>query len=154
MQELEIRPIKNKEELLHIINIRKQVFVKEQQVPLHLEIDGLDTKARHIIVYLHGKPIGCARIRTEKEYVRLERIAIIKKYREKGYGKQLINYLINYCKHNMGAKNIRIHSQIHAADFYKKQGFRIIGKPFYEAGIKHIEMAYEDPDEKIKKLEK
>ena len=139
MNKLEIKTIKNKDELDKIISIRKIVFVQEQKVPLELEMDGFDHEAEHFIAYLDGKPIGCARVRTKNNFAKLERIAIIKKHREKGYGKELAKFLIDYCK-KRGFDNIYLHSQIDIVGFYKKCGFKTRGETFLEADIKHIEM--------------
>ncbi|RLF51447.1 MAG: GNAT family N-acetyltransferase [Thermoplasmata archaeon] len=139
MKELKIKKVTSKNELKQVLQIRMNVFVKEQKVPPHVEIDGLDKEAEHFIVYLKNKPIGCARIKTHKNHAKLERIAITKHHRNKGYGKQLTRYLINYCKQKQFSK-IYLHSQTHVADFYEKLGFKKTGKPFYEGGIKHIKM--------------
>lgn len=138
MNNLKIRIVKNKKELNKVIEIRKNVFIEEQKVPLDLELDGLDSESEHVIAYLDDEPIGCARIRTNK-HAKLERIAIIEKHRGKGFGRQLTDFLINYCKQK-DFDEIRLHSQTYVSDFYKKHGFKIIGKSFYEAGIEHMEM--------------
>jgi predicted GNAT family N-acyltransferase len=135
---LVIKKVENQNEFNQIMEIRKKVFVEEQNVDLNIEIDGFDKLAKHFIVILDNIPIGCARIRSNN-IAKLERIAIIKEYRGSGYGKILTNYLIDYCKKN-NYKEICIHSQIYVSDFYKKHGFIIRGKPFFEAEIKHIEM--------------
>jgi len=139
MEKIKIRKVKNKSELDKAFEIRTTVFVKEQNVPLDLEIDGFDSEAKHFIAYLKDKTIGCARIRTNKDFVKLERIAIIKEYRCKGFGAQLTNFLIDYCKQN-DYNEIRLHSQTNVSDFYKKLGFKPVGEKFFEAGIEHIEM--------------
>jgi predicted GNAT family N-acyltransferase len=139
VDKIKIRKVRNKSELNKAFKIRTTVFVEEQNVPLDLEIDGLDTEAEHFIFYLKDKPIGCARLRTDKDFAKLERIAIIIEYRCKGYGKQLTNFLIDYCKQKK-YKEIRLHSQTNVLDFYKKLGFKPVGKNFFEAGIEHIEM--------------
>jgi predicted GNAT family N-acyltransferase len=138
MNDLTIRFIDNKKELEQSFEIRKQVFVEEQQVPPDVEYDGLDAEAEHVIVYYNEEPIGCARIRNN-QCAQLERIAIIKQYRGNGFGKQLMNYLIEYCREK-NYREICIHSQIHVSGFYEKLGFTIRGKPFIEAGIEHVEM--------------
>ena len=138
MKKLEIKLIENQDEYNQIIEIRKKVFVEEQKVPLNLEIDGLDPISEHVIVRLCDEPIGCARIRINKS-VKLERIAITKKHRGKGFGRRLTKFLVDYCK-KKNLNEIRIHSQTYVSDFYKKQGFKIRGKPFYEADIEHVEM--------------
>lgn len=138
MHTLDIRMVKTKKELDQAIAIRKQVFVKEQNVPIDIEIDGLDDEAEHVIAYVGGEPIGCARIRFNT-YAKLERIAIVEKYRGRGFGIQLTDFLIEYCKQK-NVVEIRLHAQMYTADFYKKLGFLERGKTFFEADIEHIEM--------------
>ena len=38
--------------------IRQEVFIKEQNVPENIEIDGLDSKAKHVLVFDGEKVIG------------------------------------------------------------------------------------------------
>jgi predicted GNAT family N-acyltransferase len=134
-----IKKVKNKSEIDKVFEIRTNVFVKEQKVPPDLEIDGLDSESEHFVVYLDNKIIGCARIRTKNNFAKLERIAIIKEHRNKGFGKELTKFLIDYCKQKK-FDEIRLNSQIYVSDFYKKLGFKSKGKNFFEAGIEHIEM--------------
>jgi predicted GNAT family N-acyltransferase len=135
---LDIRIIKTKKEFDQVIAIRKEVFVEGQNVPVELEIDGLDDESEHVIAYLDEEPVGCARIRFNT-YAKLERIAIVEKYRGRKFGGQLTDFLIEYCKQK-DVDEIRLHSQTYVADFYKKHGFRIRGNPFFEADIEHVEM--------------
>jgi len=139
VNKLDIRLVKNKKEYNKIINIRETVFIKEQNVPKEIEMDEFDKEAEHFIAYLKDKPIGCARIRKINNYVKLERIAILKEYRGKGYGRDLTNFLINLFK-KKGFKEVHLHSQINVSDFYEKLGFKKIGGIFLEADIEHIEM--------------
>jgi len=136
---LEIKKVNNKDDLEKVIDIRKKVFIKEQKVPLDIEIDGLDQEAEHFIAYLDDEPIGCARIRASNRIAKLERIAIIKKYRGKGFGKKLTKFLINYCR-KKNFNEIFLHSQSNTTDFYEKIGFKCRGEAFFEAGIEHMEM--------------
>lgn len=139
MSKLKIRKVKNKDELEKTFEIRTTVFVKEQNVPIDLEMDGLDKEAEHFIAHIDDKEIGCARIRTKNNFAKLERIAILKEYRNMGFGKQLTKFLIEHCKKNK-FDEIRLHSQIYVSDFYKKLGFKPVGENFFEAGIEHVEM--------------
>lgn len=135
----EIRLIRNKKELDEVFNIRNKVFGEEQKIDRAVDFDRLDNNAKHTIVFYGNKVIGCARIRLIKNRVKLERIAILKEYRGKGFGVELMRYLVSYAKKKK-AKEIYFHSQYYIKDFYKKCGFKIRGKPFPEAGVKHIEM--------------
>ena len=136
---LEIKKVTSKEDFEKVIDIRKTVFIEGQKVPYDIEIDGLDPKSEHFIAYLHDEAIGCARIRAEKNIVKLERIAIVKKHRRKGFGTKLTNFLIDHCKRE-NFDEIVLHSQTYIIDFYKKLGFKTRGELFFEADIKHIEM--------------
>jgi len=135
---LKIQIVKNQKEFGDVIAIRKKVFIEEQNVPIDIEIDGLDGEAEHVIAYVGGEPIGCARIRFNT-YAKLERIAIVEKYRGQGFGIQLTDFLIGYCKQK-NVDEIQLHAQMYTADFYKKLGFLERGKTFFEADIEHIEM--------------
>ena len=139
MQKIKIKKVKNKKDYNKTIKIREIVFIAEQKVSRELEMDGLDKACEHFIVNLINKPIGCARIRKTNDFIKLERIAILKKYRGKGFGRELTNFLIKYCK-DKGFNKIYLHSQLYISDFYKKLGFKKIGKKFLEANIEHIKM--------------
>jgi predicted GNAT family N-acyltransferase len=141
MQNLEISIIKERASLEHIRNIRMTVFVEEQNVPKKLEMDVFDEidKAEHVLMKYEGKPIGCARIRFLAKKAKLERIAILKEYRGRGFGKALMEYMIDYCR-KRGFKEIILHGQLRSREFYEKMGFRACGEIFMDAGIEHIEM--------------
>jgi len=139
--DLQIKKVNTKKTLEQVFNIRKKVFIDEQKVPVEIEMDKFDRTSDHFIAYLNKKPVGCARIRYN-DFAKLERIAILKEHRNKGYGTQLTKYLIQYCK-NKKIKKIVIHSQMYVLGFYKKFGFKTVGEPFDEAGIKHVKMILE-----------
>lgn len=139
MQKITIRLIRSKQELEQVFHIRRVVFTKEQKINEKLDRDSLDSTAKHTIVLLKDKPIGCARIRLVDGKAKLERIAVLKTYRGKGIGIALVNYLIIYCKRTK-VKAIYMDSQHYLKEFYEKFGFMAKGKPFMEAGRKHIIM--------------
>ena len=138
MQDFTVRQVKTQRELDQCIDIRTQVFVIEQNVPKNLEMDEFDIQAEHFLAHYNRIPIGCARIRKD-DCVKLERIAILKSFRNKGFGKKLTKFLIQHCKRQR-IKEICIHSQLSVKDFYRKFGFKKQGETFYEAGIEHIKM--------------
>lgn len=143
MKYLSIRLIRNRKEFGEVRKVRDIVFVNEQKVPRELEWDVHDKTSKHIIVIYKGKTIGCARITFKKRKAKLERIALFKKYRGKGFGKEIVKYMVGYSKMRK-VKEIMMHSQYHLIDFYSKLGFKQRGKTFREAGIKHIEMYLEE----------
>ena len=140
---IKIRLAKNKKELEQVYKIREIVFIKEQKVAKNIEKDKFDVTAKHFILYYKNKSIGCARIRFINRNAKLERIAVLKKYRGKGFGKIIVDYLIKYCK-SKKMKKIFMNAQYYLKDYYKKLGFEPKGRIFEEAGIKHIKMHFKN----------
>lgn len=138
VKKFQVKKVETDEELQQVFDIRKKVFIEGQNVPIEIEMDNYDETSEHFIAYLKNEPIGCARVR-QNDYIKLERIAIIKEHRNNGYGSKLTEYLIDYCKQK-NLQEILIHSQLYVVDFYKKFGFKRVGEIFDEAGIEHIKM--------------
>ncbi|WP_317366408.1 GNAT family N-acetyltransferase [uncultured Tyzzerella sp.] len=120
-------------------DIRKQVFINEQNVPEEIEIDGSDKYAKNMILKVDNKPIGTGRLIVIDNKMYIGRVAILKEYRKKGYATHLVKFLLAEAK-NMGYNEVFIHSQSYVKDFYEKIGFVAFGKEFIEANIPHINM--------------
>ena len=97
MDDFTIRLVRNSKEYEDVLAVRDTVFVREQKVAVSQEYDEYDRTSKHVIVLYKSKAVGCARIRTEgaeREVLRLERIALLKRYRGRGFGKEIMNYLM------------------------------------------------------------
>ncbi len=123
------------EELPLVQEIRRIVFIEGQNVPSEIERDGLDQSCRHVIAFSDGKPVGTLRIRETDEGLKLERIAVLEDYRNRGIGKAMIKFVLSSFK-----GKIYMNAQYYLLDYYKKMGFVPAGKKFLEAGIEHIKM--------------
>lgn len=143
---LEIELVRNEDDFKEARRIRKKVFVNEQGIPVSCEVDGKDEESTHLIAKLNKEPIGTARIRITDNKAKLERISVLKPYRKRGFGKELVKKSIDYCKKE-GVSKIFLHSQIYLQAFYEKIGFKPIGEPFSEAGVEHIKMVLFSPKE-------
>jgi predicted GNAT family N-acyltransferase len=66
-------------------------------------------------------------------------MAILKRYRRKGIGREMLLFLDAALK-NKQVQQVIIHAQLEVAPFYKLCGFSEIDLPFWEAGIKHVKM--------------
>mgnify|MGYP002713254647 CR=1 FL=1 len=120
-----------------IKSIRFEVFVREQNVPIDLEIDGLDNDCFHVLAKdLNGKAIGTARMQKDGH---IGRIAVLKNFRRKGVGKGLVEFFIKKAN-TLGLIEVELNAQTHALDFYEKLGFEKRGEIFTEADIPHIHM--------------
>ncbi|MEK5040496.1 GNAT family N-acetyltransferase [Sporosarcina sp. FSL K6-3457] len=126
-------------------HIRKEVFVKEQNVPLEEEFDEFDTLnelSEHILVYYNDEPVGTGRVRWVDGFGKLERICILEPYRKFGLGKVIIKALEEIAEEK-GLSRVKLHGQTHAEGFYEKLGYQTSSSIFMEAGIPHVVMTKE-----------
>ena len=127
-------------ELKEAFEVRKKVFVEEQGISEHLELDGHDSEALHTVVKDGKRVIGTARVLfLTTNQAKLERMAILKPFRRQGVGRGIISFL-NEELRNRQITQIVLHAQYPVVAFYKSCGFVESGSPFFEAGIKHIKM--------------
>jgi len=137
--EVNIKIATSKEEQDKVFQIRKNVFVDEQHVPLAIEIDQHEDEAIHFMGMLDDVPMAASRLRWAGEYGKLERICILKHLRGQSYGKQLIEAMeqtiqeYGYSKATLGA-------QTHAITFYERLGYHVVSEEFMDAGIPHVTM--------------
>jgi predicted GNAT family N-acyltransferase len=124
-------------------NIRKKVFVEEQGIPLHLEIDEFDQTATHFIVLEDDEPIAAARIReTESNVGKVERVCVLPEHRRKHLGVLVMNALEEHAKKN-GWKKLKLNAQTYAIPFYEKLAYQVTSPEFDDAGIPHRAMEKE-----------
>lgn len=135
---ISVKVVKGKKELQKAFKVREEVFIRGQKVPVSRERDRYDKSASHFLVVKSGRAIGTARVRFIGNKAKIERMAVLEKYRGKGIGNKLLKFIINHVKKD--AKEIVLGAQCHAIGFYKKLGFKERGKIYTDAGIKHRDM--------------
>jgi len=143
MSRLLVKEAETQKEIGDALEIRRKVFVEEQNITEEAELNGKDNQAEHIVAYFNNVPIGCARIRHIDRGVKIERMAVLNEYRGRGFGRFMLNYTLALVKRRYPKERIYLHSQKNVEDFYKKAGFVEKGKIFYEAGIPHVMMVLE-----------
>jgi predicted GNAT family N-acyltransferase len=117
--------------------VRECVFVHEQQVPLDLEWDAQDPQCQHVLARdAQGRPIGTARLSPEH---RIGRMAVLREWRNAGVGAALLQALLRMAR-GSGWREVSLHAQVDALDFYLRHGFAPYGPRFTEAGIEHQAM--------------
>lgn len=131
----------NNQHLYNIsLAIRTEVFVIEQNVDPILEYDEFEESSQHYLIYFDEKPVGTARWRETTDGIKLERFAVLKDYRNKQIGDQLLKQVMKDVLPLR--KQIYLHAQINALSFYEREGFSTIGKTFEEAEITHYKMIF------------
>ena len=116
--------------------IRKSVFIDEQHVPKDLEWDGRDTECTQFLASINSTPVATARLTPEGQ---IGRMAVLKDFRSKGIGSQLLAAVIEQAKH-AGYKQVFLHAQVNVIEFYQQHGFIAEGDIFIDAGIEHRSM--------------
>jgi len=136
---MEIRIVRSAVEKSDALLIRKVVFMDEQKVPEHLEIDEHEDEAIHFVGYLDHQPVAASRLRFVGGRGKLERICVLKEHRGKSYGKQLIDEMERVV-HEHKVNQTTLNAQVQAIPFYEKLGYEVVSEEFMDAGIPHVTM--------------
>lgn len=130
----------NDKEWDDVYQIRKEVFVEEQGIPLEDEFDAHDPLVQHVLVYYDGQPVGTGRLRFLEDIAKFERICVRGEARKLGIGRKIINSLEELARKEGKVKQGLIHAQTQAIPFYEKLGFVVTSEEFMEDGIPHVKM--------------
>ena len=122
-------------------NLRIEIFVKEQGVPIENEFDDYDMHVPHLVIFLDGEAVATGRvIPYGEDTVKIGRIAVKKDKRGFHLGEKIVLELLRKSKED-GAKTVCVGAQTHAVGFYEKCGFKLLGTPEYlEENIPHFDM--------------
>ncbi len=133
-----VKQVSEPADLMQAFAIRHEVFVTGQNCPAALEEEGNDT-AIHFLAWYDGTPAGAGRYRQTDKGFKLERIAVLEKFRGLGVGDALVKAFLQSLE-NKGP--IYLHSQLAAAGLYERNGFTRQGDLFVEADMEHVKMVY------------
>ncbi len=134
-----VKQISSDEAKAQAFAIRMRVFVREQRVPVEIELDDDDRRAIHFLAVANGRAVGTARVVIHGKSAKIGRMAVLKTYRRKGIGAALLERAVAAAQRRH-ARRIYLHAQVAVIGFYEKQGFRCAGPVFDEAGIAHRKM--------------
>jgi ElaA protein len=130
------------EELYHILRLRSEVFVVEQNC-VFLDMDNKDLVCHHLMGWEDKQLLGYSRIlRAGISYVEpsIGRIVSSPAARGLGIGRELLSESIQAIYRLHGKRDIRIGAQYYLKEFYESCGFVQTGEIYSEDGIDHIEM--------------
>lgn len=119
--------------------IRDAVFIREQGIPAELEWDDEDLGCVHVVAYRNAparEPVATARLLAGGW---IGRVAVIKSARRGGLGRRLVEALVEAARVR-GDTTARLYAQTYVTPLYELCGFKVVGEPFEEAGIPHVEM--------------
>jgi len=117
--------------------IREQVFVREQGVPLEMELDENDPHCDHALAFAaDGAAVGTGRLLPDGH---VGRMAVLRAWRGQGVGALLLQALVERARQR-GDTRVRLNAQSYATGFYRRYGFEVTGPEFMDAGIPHVAM--------------
>lgn len=140
MDKITYKLVENDSELDGAFEVRRVVFVEEQDIDEDEEYDGLDYEALQIVVQNDDQIVGTARVRfLDNSEAKIERMAVLKPFRRRGIGSGMMSFLDNELKVRH-IRHVVLHAQYIVIPFYEACGYSTRSSPFWEAGIKHIRM--------------
>ncbi len=91
-EKIEIDIVRNIKDLLQVFDLRREEFVKKQNVPEHLEFDGNDFSATQVLTKIDGKPVATMRVRYFYDFVKFERMCVLPAYRKQNLPKKMMDF--------------------------------------------------------------
>lgn len=131
-----VRPAHWAQDESAIAAVRREVFIVEQCVPEHLEWEVADGEHRWFVAETRLGVIGTARLTAAG---RIGRMAVRRPFRGKGVGSALLAEALAAAR-AAGMEQVHLSAQTHALGFYDRQGFRVEGDEYLDAGIPHRTM--------------
>ena len=122
-------------------SLRTEVFVEEQGVSQALEWDEDDARSVDAVLRNRmGLPVATGRLLPAVEGVsKIGRMAVKRKLRGLKLGDHVLTGLLDAARQR-GDREVVLHAQCTAENFYQRQGFIRRGNVFQEAGMDHVEM--------------
>ncbi len=109
-----------------------EMEIKEMALPN--DFDGV-----HFGLYHDFELTGVVSLFENGKTAQFRKMAVLPNYQGKGFGKQLVLYMIAYCK-TQGIDTLWCNARSTAAEFYKKIGFASTGEPYLQNQITYIKM--------------
>ena len=134
----------NVDELYTILKLRNEVFVVEQNC-VYQDADSKDSISFHLSGWDEGNLVAYCRILppgVSYKEPSIGRVVSSPQYRNKGFGKELMNEAIIHTVKQFNCNTIRISAQLYLQKFYEQLSFVQVSDSYLEDNIPHIEMLF------------
>ena len=132
-----------------VFALRSAVFMSEQNCPYDEEFDGNDYCAAHVLGLVDGEPAAVLRVRYFADFAKIERLAVLPRYRRTLIAKVVVEAGIELCRRK-GYCTLYGHAQKRLTRFWAKFGFHPLNKnfPLIYSDHEYVEMvAHLEPRE-------
>lgn len=141
---LDVQFAQTDKQLEDVFYVRREVFVKEQGIPLYLAQDEYEDISKHIITYHDGLPIATGRIRViDSSVAKVDQVCVLPDFRRQQVGVKMMAVLEDFALHHpeaTGINKIKIYAQAHAVPFYEAQNYKITSPEFIDGGAAYRAM--------------
>lgn len=136
-----VRVARTMEDMLKVFSIRSATYMSEQVCPYDEEFDGNDFCAMHLIGEIDGEPAGCLRMRFFGEFVKIERLAVRREFRNTKLAFKLAREGVDMARRK-GFRQLYGHSRKDLTRFWACFGFRVMeDKPGFDfSGVDYVEI--------------
>ncbi len=130
------------DEIQRAFAIRAAVFMTEQFCPYDEEFDGNDFCATHILGFVGDEPAAVLRMRYFASFAKLERLAVLARFRRTLIAKTVVETGIEICR-KKGYTTLYGHAQKRLAKFWARFGFEPLLKntPLVFSDHEYVELA-------------
>ena len=140
--EVTVSVARNFDEVVMALTLRGVTYLGEQEAPFEEEYDGNDlVAAAHLVARIEGEPAGVLRVRFFAGFAKVERAAVLKRFREHGVMRVLMQEGLRYCARR-GYRSVLGHAQTNRLAYWRTHGFRPRqGRPpFWFSDYEYVEI--------------
>jgi hypothetical protein len=116
------------EQLLDAYAVRSICFMEEKGVPARFIFDGNDFQSTHIVVYSDDEPIGSARIRWFNNFIKIERTAVRRAYRNPRILVRTATFMFEHAARKGYSKAITLAEPQYANVWVRLLGFKAVAE--------------------------
>jgi predicted GNAT family N-acyltransferase len=144
---LEIRVVNRQDDLAKSMAIRAAVFMAEQACPYSEEFDENDFVGMHLLGTVSDEPAATLRIRFFADFAKLERWAVLPRFRGTSIGGSIVEHALKVCQRK-GYRRVYAHAQIRYVEKWKRFGLKPMLKnaPLVFSDYEYVEMVGELPE--------
>ena len=128
--------------LYELLQFRQAIFVVEQRCA-YPDLDGLDRRAQHLLLWNGDALVGCLRLipSPEENRVAIGRVAVSEPLRGRGLARMLMAEALARCRREYRNCAVTLSGQTYLVQFYESFGFEVTSAPFDDYGLAHVHMA-------------
>lgn len=136
--------VSSADDLAKVFAVRTAVYMVEQNCPYEEEFDGNDYCATHVLGTVDGEPAAVTRLRWFADFAKLERVAVVPRFRSTPITKITIEFSFELCRRK-GYRKLFGHAQKRLIGFWEQHGMRALvrNSPIVYSDHEYVEVLAE-----------